>query len=78
MESRSPRTQRGRRVLSAVRAGTDLVASDNRCRPMPVTLSLNTIASARKPTAGREVPASRRDPSRFEMELRRSFPRRMM
>src|SRR5262249_42123018 len=48
-------------------------------RPMrPVALSLKTIASDRKPTAGRDEPVSTRDPLKLEIDARRSPNRRMM
>lgn len=37
----------------------------------PVVLSLKTMASARKPTPGREGPESTREPSNVEMDARR-------
>src|SRR6185312_4285211 len=45
---------------------------------MPVAVSLNTNASARKPTYGREEPASTRDPLRIDIAARRSPPNGMM
>jgi len=44
---------------------------------MPVALSLNTIASDRKPTPGRDRPASTSDPSRVAIVARRSAPNPM-